>query len=70
MSVTATMVPPTATFTARCLEIPNRMTVGYVIRVCDAYIEAISTDAGRMYPNTQWFIATPAAIGMRNESRP
>ena len=70
VNVSVIMVPPTTKFTQRNLERPYRATIGYDIKVYEAYILASSTEAMRLYSRINIFVNIPNAIGIANTARP
>ena len=68
--ITATMVPTIAISTARFLVMPKRATTGYGISVCEANIDAISSDTVQLSPSRYTLAKVPITIGIRNVSSP
>jgi hypothetical protein len=62
-------VAPTVVATAASAVTPNRWTIGYVTRVCDAQSEPIRMAAGQSNPSQRATIV-PTSIGRANVSTP
>ena len=64
------MVPTMAMSTAGLLVMPKRATTGYDMRVCEAYIDAISSDTAQSRCSRYTLASVPIAIGSRKVSKP